>query len=136
MTTRLVRDRATWALYAAVALFACLETGLGPAMPFVRDGLHLSHTIASLHFSAFAAGAIVAGAVGGLAGSGLGWQAALLLSLPALLLVRIAFRTAEISSPATPPMIQDRSAGRLARPFWLACGVMFLASGAEWCMAY
>ena len=225
MTGRFARDRATWALYAAVALFAYLQTGLGPAMPFVRDRLHLSYTMASLHFSAFAGGAIVAGAVGdriarrfgrsaslwgglggmavglslvalgpsavvtvvgalaagsfgtvaltadqaalsdlhrsaravaiaesnvaaslaaivaplavgGLAGAGLPWQAALLLGLPALLLLRVAFRAAAIPSPVPPTLIRDRSTDRLPRPFWLVCGVMFLASGAEWCVAY
>ena len=59
-----IRGRATWVLYLLLALFAYLETLMGPAMPVIRSQLHLSYTVASLHFSAFALGGIVAGAVG------------------------------------------------------------------------
>lgn len=58
------RNRQTWALYLVLGLFAYLETTIGPAMPFIRDRLDLSYTVASLHFAAFAAGAIVAGLSG------------------------------------------------------------------------
>lgn len=44
--------------------FAFLETVLGPLMPFLRRELHLSYALASLHFSAFALGAIVMGVAG------------------------------------------------------------------------
>jgi fucose permease len=55
------RTRATWAAYAVLALFAYIETVLGPAMPFVRSRLDLSYTVASLHFAAFAGGSLAAG---------------------------------------------------------------------------
>jgi MFS family permease len=58
------RDRRTWAAYLLLGLFAYLETILGPAMPFVRAHLGLGYGIASLHFSAFAAGAITVGLTG------------------------------------------------------------------------
>lgn len=45
-------------------MFAYLETLLGPAMPFIRNGLGLSFTVASLHFSAFAAGGVLVGFTG------------------------------------------------------------------------
>ena len=64
IATPFVRDRRTWALYASLGLFAYLETLLGPAMPFIRDGLDLSYTVASLHFSAFAAGGVLVGFAG------------------------------------------------------------------------
>ena len=59
-----LRDRRTWAAYLILGLFAYLETGIGPAMPFLRAELGLGYAVASLHFSAFAAGAIVAGLLG------------------------------------------------------------------------
>ncbi|MDQ3225362.1 MAG: MFS transporter, partial [Chloroflexota bacterium] len=58
------RDSATWAAYLLLGLFAYLETSIGPAMPFLRAHLGLGFTVASLHFSAFAAGAIVMGLTG------------------------------------------------------------------------
>jgi MFS family permease len=61
---KLVRGRSTWALYFLLALFAYLETTVGPAMPFIRSELKLSYTVTSLHFSAFALGGIVAGLAG------------------------------------------------------------------------
>ncbi len=59
-----VRDKATWAAYLLLGLFAFLETSIGPAMPFLRAELGLGYAVASLHFSAFAAGAIVTGLTG------------------------------------------------------------------------
>jgi MFS family permease len=61
-TTGLTRTRATWAAYLLLGLFAYLETAIGPSMPFLRTDLDLDYTVASLHFTAFAAGGVVAGA--------------------------------------------------------------------------
>jgi MFS family permease len=58
------RDRRTWAAYLLLGLFAYLETSIGPVMPFLRSQLGLGYTVASLHFSAFAAGAILSGLTG------------------------------------------------------------------------
>jgi MFS family permease len=58
------RDRRTWAAYLLLGLFAYLETALGPAMPFLRAELGLSYALTSLHFSAFAAGAVGMGFMG------------------------------------------------------------------------
>ena len=55
------RTRTTWAAYFVLGLFAYLETVVGPAMPFLRDKLDLDFTLASIHFSLFAAGVILAG---------------------------------------------------------------------------
>ena len=43
-----------------------LLSGLGLLMPSLREELGLSYTIASLHFSAFAGGMILAGLIGNL----------------------------------------------------------------------
>jgi MFS family permease len=47
-----------------LGLFAYIETSIGPVMPFLRAELGLSYSVASLHFSAFATGAIISGLVG------------------------------------------------------------------------
>src|SRR5690242_14737509 len=58
---RFHRERLTWASYWMLGYFAFLEAILGPLMPFIRGDLRLSYTLASLHFSAFALGAVVMG---------------------------------------------------------------------------
>ena len=59
-----VRDSATWMNYGLVGYFAFMETVLGPIMPFLRKELGLDYTTASLHFSAFALGAVLLGLFG------------------------------------------------------------------------
>src|SRR5918998_6928228 len=61
---RFVRHSLTWATYALVGYFAYLETVLGPLMPFLRAEHGFSYTVASLHFSAFALGAMPVGFFG------------------------------------------------------------------------
>ncbi len=58
------RYRVTWAAYGLVGYFAYFETVLGPLMPFLRAEQHLSYTVASLHFSAFASGGVLVGVSG------------------------------------------------------------------------
>lgn len=58
------RDRVTWLGYAALAYLLFLESSLGPAMPALRDELNISYTVASLHFTALAAGAVLAAWMG------------------------------------------------------------------------
>jgi fucose permease len=58
------RDSATWMTYGLVGFFAFMETVLGPIMPFLRRELDLGYAAASLHFSAFAFGAVLLGFVG------------------------------------------------------------------------
>ncbi len=59
---RFVRDRATWLAYLLSLYYAYLLNILGPLTPFLRSELGLAYTLASLHFSAFAAGMLLAGA--------------------------------------------------------------------------
>lgn len=56
-----VRDRFTWLAYGMLAYFAYLQAALGPAIPFVRQELNLSYTVAGFHASAMALGMIVSG---------------------------------------------------------------------------
>jgi MFS family permease len=219
-----VRARPTWALYLLLGLFSYLETIIGPAMPFISDRLDLSFTTTSLHFSAFAAGAVVSGfsgdrvvlrwgrrttlwcgmtgmvagvasltvspfvsgtilgafvtgaagtlaimanqsslsdihrehrsialaesnvvassvavtaplAVGGFDTVGLGWQSALLLGAPALLLLWWQFKDVKLPDPmARNDLIVER--GRLPRLFWIYWCVLFMACAVEWCVAF
>ena len=59
-----VRGPTTLAAYGLVGYFAFMETSLGPAMPFLREELGLGYAAASLHFSAFALGAVLVGFLG------------------------------------------------------------------------
>jgi MFS family permease len=61
---RFVRHPLAWATYGLVGYFAYLETVLGPLMPFLRAEQGFSYTVASLHFSAFALGAVPVGFFG------------------------------------------------------------------------
>ena len=58
------RDELTWLAFGILGFYNYLLSGLGPLMPSLREELGLSYTIASLHFSAFAIGMILAGLVG------------------------------------------------------------------------
>jgi fucose permease len=58
------REAVTWLAYGMLGFFNYLLSGLGPLMPFLRQELNLSYTEASLHFSAFALGMILAGVFG------------------------------------------------------------------------
>ena len=55
------RDRATWLAYLFVLYYAYMLNILGPLTPFLRSEMTLTYTLASLHFSAFAAGMLLAG---------------------------------------------------------------------------
>ncbi len=60
--TVFVRDRATWLAYFLSLFYAYVLNVLGPLTPFLRAELGLDYTVASLHFSAFAVGMLLAGA--------------------------------------------------------------------------
>lgn len=51
-------------MYGMLGVYNYLLSGLGPLMPALRQELNLSYTVTSLHFSAWAAGMILAGMVG------------------------------------------------------------------------
>ena len=55
------RDRLTWANYLLLGYFAYLVNAFGPVITFLRAELRLSYTVASLHTSAYALGAILSG---------------------------------------------------------------------------
>lgn len=59
-----VRDPFTWLAYFMLGYFSYLQAGLGPAMPFLREELGLSFTVAGLHITMLAFGMIIAGLTG------------------------------------------------------------------------
>ncbi len=61
MTERFVRDHITWLAYLMLALYGYFLNAFGPITPFLKDELHLSYTVSSLHFTAFAAGILLIG---------------------------------------------------------------------------
>jgi fucose permease len=58
------RGRLTWAAYILLAYYGYLLNVLGPITPYLRAKLNVTYTLASFHFSAFAAGMILAGLFG------------------------------------------------------------------------
>jgi MFS family permease len=60
---RLVRDRLTWLTYAQLAVWCYFLYGFGPVVPLLRDEQHTSRTVAGLHGTALALGAIIGGAI-------------------------------------------------------------------------
>lgn len=86
------RDRFTWLAYFLFALYAYFLNVLGPITPFLKEELHLSYTLSSFHFTAFAVGILLIGLGGHLVIQRLGrWRSLWLgvggMSLSALLLV-------------------------------------------------
>ena len=55
------RDKPTWISYLQAAFFGWGIYGLGPAIAFLRDDLHLSRTVASAHSLTAAVGSVGAG---------------------------------------------------------------------------
>ena len=58
------RDGFTWLSYSLLAFYAYFLNVLGPITPFLKEELHLSYTVSSFHFTAFAVGILLIG-VGG-----------------------------------------------------------------------
>jgi fucose permease len=59
-----VRTRLIWQFYILAGLCSFVASSLGPMMPFLRGELHFNYTVMAYHFSAFALGVLISGAVG------------------------------------------------------------------------
>ncbi len=86
------RVRLTWLAYLLLAFYGYFLNILGPITPFLKQELKLSYTVASLHFTAFAAGILLVGLFGHLVIRRIGnwnalWLGALGMSVSALVLV-------------------------------------------------
>ena len=86
------RNRFTWLTYLSFAFYGYFLNVLGPITPFLKDELHLTYTVSSFHFTAFAIGILFIGLGGHLLIQRIGRQSSLWLglfgmSLSALLLL-------------------------------------------------
>lgn len=86
------RDRFTWLAYLSLAFYAYFLNVLGPITPFLKDELHLSYTVSSFHFTAFAVGILLIGFAGHMPIQRVGrwpslWIGMFGISLSALLLI-------------------------------------------------
>jgi len=84
-------DRFTWLAYLALAFYGYYLNVLGPITPFLKTELHLTYTVSSFHFTAFAVGILLIGLIGHLLIQYIGqsralWLGLLGMSLSALLL--------------------------------------------------
>ncbi len=61
MHDRFIRNRFTWLAYLLMAFYSYFINIIGPITPFLKDEMDLSYTVASLHYSAFAAGILAIG---------------------------------------------------------------------------
>jgi fucose permease len=64
MSKIFIRTRQTWLAYSMLAFYSYYINIIGPVTPFFKDELHLSYTVSSLHYTAFAAGILVVGLFG------------------------------------------------------------------------
>ncbi len=92
MTQTFQRDRLTWLAYLLLAFYSYFLNILGPITPFLKEELHLSYTVSSLHFTAFAVGILLIGLSGHTLIQRLGrgsslWIGALGISLGAFVLL-------------------------------------------------
>lgn len=55
------RDRLTWLAYLSISAYAFFIYALGPVVSLLRSELHLSYTLASLHSTLWAVGAVATG---------------------------------------------------------------------------
>jgi fucose permease len=86
------RDRFTWLAYLSLAYYGYFLNVLGPITPFLKEELHLSYTVSSFHFTAFAVGILLVGLGGHLPVQRLGrwrslWIGMTGISLSAVLLL-------------------------------------------------
>ena len=75
------RDRFTWLTYLSLAFYGYFLNILGPITPFLKDELHLTYTVSSFHFTAFAIGLLLVGVGGHLVIQRIGRQRSLWLGL-------------------------------------------------------
>jgi fucose permease len=73
-------------------------------------------------------------AVGGFAALGLGWRAALILPVAALVLLAVRFRKEPLGQART--HAPGKASSTLPARFWVYFGVLFLGVSVEWCVAY
>jgi MFS family permease len=100
---RFVRDRLTWLGYISISTYAFYVYALGPVVAFLREELHLTYTLTSLHATLWSVGSVLAGLSLHRLARRLGrrrlfWLAAVTTAVGALLF--IAGHAVEVTLPA------------------------------------
>jgi cellulose biosynthesis protein BcsQ/MFS family permease len=100
---RFVRDRLTWLGYISISTYAFYVYALGPVVAFLRQELHLTYTLTSLHATLWSVGSVLAGLSLHRLARRLGrrrlfWLAAVTTAVGALLF--IAGHAVEVTLPA------------------------------------
>lgn len=90
------RDPVTVLAYSALAAYALVLYGLGPQLAFLRDELHLSYSVTSLHSVLFAAGAVVTGLLFGLLSRRLGRRRVLWFSAAGMAFGTLLFSVSHV----------------------------------------
>jgi len=75
-------------------------------------------------------------AVGAFAALGLGWRAALVPPVAALVLLAVRFRAEPLGRARTHESASGKTSSELPMRFWVYFGVLFLGVSVEWCVAY
>jgi len=75
-------------------------------------------------------------AVGAFAALGLGWRAALVPPVAALVLLAVRFRAEPLGRVRTHESASGKTSSALPMRFWVYFGVLFLGVSVEWCVAY
>jgi predicted MFS family arabinose efflux permease len=75
-------------------------------------------------------------AVGGFAALGLGWRAALVPPIAAVVLLAARFRAEPLGRARTHASASDETPSTLPLRFWVYFGILYLGVSAEWCVAY
>ena len=75
-------------------------------------------------------------AVGAFAALGLGWRAALVPPVAALVLLAVRFRAEPLGRVRTHESASGKTSSELPMRFWVYFGVLFLGVSVEWCVAY
>lgn len=126
------------------SLLGVFLMGIAGTIALVSNQSILADLYGSLRTAAIAESNVVAStaaicaplAVGGFARYGPGWEAATLVSIPALLLLYLKYRACEFPDHRNRGVAERVTTGRLPRSFWIVFIVLFLAMSVEWCVAF
>lgn len=95
---RLHRDRATWLIYAQLGVYGYFLYAFSPSVPLLGADEHVSKSVAALHGTALALGAMLAGAINARLSRRLGRPGVMSLGAPILALGAMVY----ISVPVLP----------------------------------
>jgi fucose permease len=101
-----------------------------------RHGGWSAVAITESNVAASACAILASLAVGGFAALGLGWRAALILPIAALVPLAARFRAEPLGQARTHSSASGKTSFTLPVRFWVYFGILFLGVSVEWCVAY